>query len=380
MKYRVRRSPPEPPPRIHTKFDFAARELPGILNQVAKSTQNFRPARDHRFGGTPRRPYPDHRRARIGLFNVGTNQRREVQRFEGLAAPIRGLGGDVGENFTALLRLAQQQRDILGDRIVDGDLAGKLIRDHGDRGQRRTQLMCRGRRQTVQCRELLRARQGGLGLGQCFRHPAGFFRHRPDIGRNEDRRDGERRPNAQEIYQRQLECIGCPGERQVVIGQPGGHRDRETGQGDRGTPRQDRRRHQNGCQNQDREGIGQSAGEKKQGRELHEIEPEQESRVAVGETHPARIAKREQHVRQRQHRNGGNTPGERQGIPQTEMHREDGDKLPRRRNPADEHKGSKTERNARRLSGIPHVAHATRRARAGRRRKTRANGLPRMSE
>src|SRR5205085_6916650 len=74
---------------------------------------------------------------RPGSLDQGRNREARV----GRAAIMLRLPCKLGEDLAAALRLAQQQRNVLGMRAVLGQIMRQLLRDDGDRRERAAQLV-----------------------------------------------------------------------------------------------------------------------------------------------------------------------------------------------------------------------------------------------
>ena len=91
----------------------------------------------------------------------------------------------LGEDLPAALRLAQQQRGILGMRAVGRQFARQFLGDDGDRRQRAAEFVRRRRGQRADRRDALLARQRQLGRRHRVAQPPRLLRDAPGVAADE---------------------------------------------------------------------------------------------------------------------------------------------------------------------------------------------------
>ena len=199
------------------------------------------------------------------------------------------VGGGVGrlrqpaQDLAAALGLRHQEVGVLL-HLRGRRLAGHLLGDDGDGGQRRAELMGGGGGQGAEGRQPLLARQDRLGDVQGQRHARRFDRGLAHIARRErdagevgDRRadlEGHRHGEARARHVRQ---------RQGDEGQDQRGRRGQPAQDQHGRQGQGGRRQGHGRDQDQQEGVGRTAGEEDQRADLQDVDGELGGGLAVAE-------------------------------------------------------------------------------------------------
>src|SRR6195256_993642 len=187
-------------------LDALAREIDGVLHQIAEPIHDRRIARHHRL------------LARAGGRHDVDGDAEMAMRGDdfldqgGQAHPLEGLArtgqlGELAQDVAATLHLLAQQPDVLDMRRVVAERLFQLARHQRDGGQRRSEFV-RGRgREPVELGEMLLAREHDLGRRQRLGELARFLDDLPRIDADiaDAQQDGE--PDPDNVGLRQVERI-----------------------------------------------------------------------------------------------------------------------------------------------------------------------------
>ena len=239
------------------------------------------------------------------------------------------------QDLAAAFALRAQQGHVLAELRIVAERALHLLGDDGDGGKRRAELMRRRRRQAVQRREMLLALQHQFGGGECVGEQPGFLGNAPGVDRREGDRRQNRHPHAGDVDERNGQRLaGIPGQWEMPEDQRARH------QHDQAAEQRGHAQRQRGCGNhhrdgqQQRERIGQAAGEVEQAGELQRIEQQQRQRRIGLQAQRRRIAEGQEQVQPGRTGDQRETGTDRQRKPQPIGDGDDGDALADDRQPA----------------------------------------------
>ena len=137
------------------------------------------------------------------------DQRRDRQPGIGRAAVVLRLLREFGEDLAAALRLAQQQRRVLGMRAVVGQIVHQLLGDDGDRRERAAELVRRRRGERADRRDPLLAGERQLRRGHRVAQAPRLLRDAPGIAADENRREHQRHPDARAPARPEIPAVRC---------------------------------------------------------------------------------------------------------------------------------------------------------------------------
>ena len=220
------------------------------------------------------------------------DQRRQRDAVERLAG--RQLG-QLRENVAAPLRLLAKQPHIVDVGRTRLQRPLQLLDHDCDGRERRAEFVGRGRRQSIELRQMLLARQHQFGRRQSLGDLPALFGDLPGIDPDEADREQDREPDSEQIDPRQFQrIVGVPRQRIMHEHQRRRAHDGESTQHDRDARRQRRCRKQHRRKEQECEWILQAAGEEQQHRQLGDVECQQPRRarrlepLCQAETQPQR--------------------------------------------------------------------------------------------
>ena len=189
---------PEPELRrvpVEVDPDRRRREVDGVLHEVAQPLHDLRAARHRRLAA--RRPLDagDHLDAAVGvrrrrLLDDAREGREAHQRV------LLALRSHRPQDLGAAVGLVADQRGVLLQRRLPGELVDELGGGELDRRQRRAELVRRRGDDAAERRELLLARERHLRRGERLAHREGLVRHPPRVDREEGGADDQRGPGA----------------------------------------------------------------------------------------------------------------------------------------------------------------------------------------
>ena len=115
--------------------------------------------------------------------------------------------GQARQDLAAALRLAAQQRHVVGVRAAGRKLALQFLGDERDGGERRAEFMRGGGGEAVEGVEMLLAGQHHLGGVQRLRQLPRFLGDAEGVDAGEDAGRNQRHPDAGDVEQRQRQTL-----------------------------------------------------------------------------------------------------------------------------------------------------------------------------
>ena len=273
--------------------------------------------------------------------------------------------GKLCEDAAAALHLFAQQGDVLGHLALGRREPGEFARDERDGAERRAEVMRSRRRESVELREMLLARQHQLGRRQRVGEIARLLGDAPGVDAGEGEAQHERDPVSELVVERQHRPVGPgPGQRQVKAAEQGRERRGKQSQSECALRRQGRRRDQHRGEEQEGEGVLQPSGHVEQGGELDDVEGEQRGGGAVLQAVAQRKAHAQRDVEPGRDGDDAEAPAEGQEEAEAEMDAGDGDALPGNGQPAQPHQGVEPQMPARARRGRRRQVQSRHRAQA----------------